>query len=540
DVTSSPNDDCKNATAQSSSWHGTRTAGILGALTNNATGIAGMTWQGQILPVRVLGKCGGFDSDIVSAMLWAAGIAVTGAPANPTPARIINMSLGGTGSCPAMYQDAIQQIQAKGVLVVVSAGNEGGPVDAPANCAGVAGVAGLRQVGTKVGFSSLGPEIALSAPAGNCVNTTISATTPCEYSIETTTNDGAQGPGNNIYTDQVNDTNLGTSFSAPIVSGIAALMSSVNSHLNACQLIARLKEGASAFPQTSADAATQPPACHVPASSTDLQTAECICTTDGKTCGAGMASAAGAVAAALRPIAVVSVPTSVSAGKSAALNASGSAAANGHAISSYQWTNAGTQTVTIQNGTSSTADVTAPTCGYATIQVVVTDDAGREDAAEIVLSPTSATSIAPSSAAATTCNTTTPPVLLAVCPTTSSVLTGGTQAFTATVANTTDVSVTWQVNGVAGGNATLGTVSTSGVYTAPASVPSPATVTVQAVSQADQTVMSSTSVTITAPPSSHGGGAIDWPTLFAQAIALSVALVLRRYRRRLAASSQSL
>jgi len=539
DVSSSPNSDCKNATAQSSSWHGTRTAGILGALTNNATGIAGMTWQGQILPVRVLGKCGGFDSDIVSGMLWAAGIAVSGAPTNPTPARIINMSLGGTGACPAMYQDAIQQIQAKGVLVVVSAGNEGGPVDTPANCAGVAGVAGLRQVGTKVGFSSLGPEISLSAPAGNCVNTTISPTTPCEYSIETTSNDGATSPGNNTYTDEVNDPNLGTSFSAPIVSGIAALMSSVNSHLNSCQLIARLKEGASAFPQTSADATTQPPACHVPTSSTDLQTLECICTTDGKTCGAGMANANGAVAAALRPIAVVSLPASVSAGKSVALNASGSSAANGHSITSYQWTNAGTQSVTIQNGTSSTADVTAPTCGYATVQIVVSDDAGREDAAEIVLSPTSATSIAPTSASATTCNSTTPPVLLAVCPATSSVQTGGSQPFTATVANTTDINVTWQVNGVAGGNSTLGTVSSSGVYTAPAAVPSPATVTVQAVSEADQTVTSSTSVTITAPPSSHGGGAIDWLTLLAEATALTAALALRRYSRRRAASSQS-
>src|SRR5215472_10487785 len=104
-------------------------------------------------------------------MLWAGGVAVSGAAANPNPARIINMSLGGTGSCLANYIEAIGQLAAAGVLVVVSAGNEGGPVDTPANCPGVAAVAGLRQAGTKVGYSSLGPEIALGAPAGNCVDT---------------------------------------------------------------------------------------------------------------------------------------------------------------------------------------------------------------------------------------------------------------------------------------------------------------------------------------------------------------------------------
>ena len=88
----------------------------------------------------------------------------------------------------------------EGVLVVVSAGNEGGPVDAPANCIGVAAIAGLRQVGTKVGFSSLGPEIALSAPGGNCVNS--GAGQPCLFSIETTTNSGTTTPASNTYTDE--------------------------------------------------------------------------------------------------------------------------------------------------------------------------------------------------------------------------------------------------------------------------------------------------------------------------------------------------
>jgi hypothetical protein len=61
----------KTCNVQISSWHGTRTAGILGALTNNSRGVAGMTWQAKILPVRVLGKCGGFDSDIIAGLVWA-------------------------------------------------------------------------------------------------------------------------------------------------------------------------------------------------------------------------------------------------------------------------------------------------------------------------------------------------------------------------------------------------------------------------------------------------------------------------------------
>src|SRR5258708_7133253 len=82
-----------------SSWHGTRVVGVLGALTNNGIGVAGMTWNPYILPVRALGKCGGYDSDILAGMQWAAGLSVTGVPDNPYPADIINLSLGGVGTC---------------------------------------------------------------------------------------------------------------------------------------------------------------------------------------------------------------------------------------------------------------------------------------------------------------------------------------------------------------------------------------------------------------------------------------------------------
>jgi len=553
DITSNPNE-CSNATAMPSSWHGTRVAGILGASTNNGVGVAGLTWGPQILPVRALGKCGGLDSDIISAMLWAGGIAVSGAPNNPNPAKIINMSLGGTGSCPSSYIEAIGQLADAGVLVVVSAGNEGGPVDAPANCPGVAGVAGLRQAGTKVGYSSLGPEVALGAPAGNCGDSFTTAESACVYSMTTTTNLSTTSPASpdaNDYTGlyycdpttgsytgcsiaasgQYRTYNIGTSFSAPVVSGIAALMSTVNSSLNSCQLISRLKEGALPFPQTSLDATgAQPQMCHVPTGASDVQNSECICTRDDQTCGAGMANAPGALTAALRPIAAVALPASVTAGQSLTLDGSGSGAANGHTVSGYQWSPvSGGLMLSITGAATSKASVTAPSCGVATIALTVTDDAGHADTANVVITPSSATTTAPAAAGQGACSTVAPAILVEVCPAADSVQAGGSATLTATLANTTNTAVTWEVNGIAGGNATVGTITSAGVYSAPASVPMPATVTITAVSAADATATGSAQLTITADPGSGGGGggACDWLTLLAGGAAL-VSIARRR------------
>ena len=476
-------------TVENSSWHGTRVAGILGALSNNATGITGITWQPKILPVRVLGKCGGVDSDILDAMRWAAGLHVTGVPDNTHPAQIINMSLGGQGACTSAEQTVISEVVAAGVTVVISAGNEGGPVDSPANCVGVAGIAGIRQVGTKVGFSSLGPEVALSSPAGNCVN----ASGACLFSIDTSINNGTTTPGTNGYTDQMNP-NLGTSFSSPIVAGIAGLMTSVNANLQPAQVIARLKEGAKTFPVSSD---TTVPNCHVPASATDLQNAECNCTTT--TCGAGMANAPGALKAALRPIAAVAVPATVSAGQNVMLAGTGSAAACNHTITTYAWTNVGNSTNPIQNANTATATVVAPATGSITVRLTVTDDAGRQDTADVVVSATSATTAAPANANSGKCPAAALPVTVAVTPATASVQASGMQTFMAAVTNTSTTTVTWSVNGVNGGNSTVGMISAAGVYTAPASIPSPATVTVKATSTADTTKSASAQVTVVMP-----------------------------------------
>ncbi len=140
--------------------------------------------------------------------------------------------------------------------MVISAGNEGTVVSSPANCPGVAAVAAIRHAGSKVGFSNLGPEVTLAAPGGNCVNVNGG---PCLFSLDTTSNDGIQGPNNYIYTDQTNS-NLGTSFSAPIVSGIAALMLSRNGNLSTHQLLDRLQEGTRPFPPRWRTTHRSPPA----------------------------------------------------------------------------------------------------------------------------------------------------------------------------------------------------------------------------------------------------------------------------------------
>lgn len=289
---------CTTSDIEDSSWHGTQTAGLIGALTNNALGMAGLTGPGrnlQVLPVRVLGKCGGFDSDIIPAMRWAAGLSVPGVPANPTPARVINLSLGGVGACSAVYQDAVREINQAGVVVVAAAGNTTGhAVTTPANCPGVIGVAGLRHVGSKVGFSDLGPEIAVSAPGGNCVN----LFGDCLYPMLTTTNAGTTtpAPASEAYTDGNNAT-IGTSFSAPLVAGTAALMLAVQPGLAPDDVRSLLRRSSRAFP-TSGDSASVP-MCQAPKTDSagrPVDQDECYCTTS--TCGAGMLDANAAVALA--------------------------------------------------------------------------------------------------------------------------------------------------------------------------------------------------------------------------------------------------
>lgn len=310
EVQADPNDDLDESCVRdtesgqlldvNSDWHGTEVAGILGALTNNRTGMAGVGFDVKIVPARVLGKCGGFSSDVALAMRWAAGIEVEDVPANEFPARIINLSLGGAGTCGEDYEDAIADVRAEGVAVVVSAGNsEGLAVTEPANCEGVIAVAGLRHSGTKVGFSDLGPEVAISAPGGNCVN---GVGQVCVYPLLTTSDSGTREPESSIYTTGSDNITVGTSFSAPLVSGTLALALAIRPELEPDDLRALVRNTARDFPRTGAPAGT--PQCRAP---DDTPQDECYCTTE--TCGAGMLDAAEAVDAASGVIPRITVLT---------------------------------------------------------------------------------------------------------------------------------------------------------------------------------------------------------------------------------------
>ena len=115
--------ECGSTSNTNSSWHGTHVAGTIAAVANNAEGIAGIAYNAKILPLRVLGKCGGYNSDIADAIMWASGATVNGVPVNPTPARVINMSLGGQSACGTTLQNAINTARANKTVVVVAAGN---------------------------------------------------------------------------------------------------------------------------------------------------------------------------------------------------------------------------------------------------------------------------------------------------------------------------------------------------------------------------------------------------------------------------------
>jgi len=195
--------------ASNSSWHGTHVAGTIAAVTNNSTGVAGTAFNAKVVPVRVLGKCGGYTSDIADAIVWASGGTVSGVPANANPAEVINMSLGGGGSCSTTYQTAINGAISRGTTVVVAAGNSNTNVSSsvPANCANVIAVAATTSAGARASFSNYGTGIDISAPG---------------QAILSTLNSGTTVPGSASYASY-----NGTSMAAPHVAGVVALVQSV-------------------------------------------------------------------------------------------------------------------------------------------------------------------------------------------------------------------------------------------------------------------------------------------------------------------------
>jgi serine protease len=217
-----------------SSWHGTHVAGIIGAVANNGAGVVGVNWRSTIVSARALGRCGGYTSDIVDAMRWASGIAVAGVAANANPARVLNLSLGGAGPCGTAFQNAVNDVTARGTVVVVAAGNGNADASgtAPANCSGVIAVAATTRSGGKASYSNYGATVAIAAPGGGGSD-----------GILSTLNSGTTTPGADSYAWY-----QGTSMATPHVSGVVSLMLSLDPSLTPAQVAAKLRSSARAFP----------------------------------------------------------------------------------------------------------------------------------------------------------------------------------------------------------------------------------------------------------------------------------------------------
>lgn len=204
-----------------STYHGSHTAGTIAARTNDGLGGAGVNWSARIVPVRVLGVGGGTNVDIYEGMMWAAGVPIAGIPANPNPAKVINMSLGGEVTCTPDVQAAIDQVNARGAIIVVAAGNSN--IDArgvtPAGCQGVITVGATSATTTRAPYSNYGPRIDLMAPGGDM---TVDATGD-SYP------DGVLSSWRNDTTGQYAiNFSQGTSMAAPHIAGVISLLAAVD------------------------------------------------------------------------------------------------------------------------------------------------------------------------------------------------------------------------------------------------------------------------------------------------------------------------
>ncbi|MFF8828364.1 S8 family serine peptidase [Streptomyces sp. NPDC015131] len=236
--------------ASDSSWHGTHVAGTIAATTHNAKGVAGIAYGAKVQHVRVLGKCGGASSDIADAITWASGGSVPGVPANPTPAKVINMSLGGpSSSCPSVYRNAIDGAVSRGTTVVVAAGNSNANASGstPANCANVINVASTSREGNRSFYSNFGSSVDVSAPGGETrrgTDTPGTVTTP-ENGILSTLNSGTTTRSAENYKPY-----QGTSMAAPHIAGLAALMESAKPALTPAEIESAIKANARPLPGT--------------------------------------------------------------------------------------------------------------------------------------------------------------------------------------------------------------------------------------------------------------------------------------------------
>ena len=185
--------------------HGTMVTGIIAAMANNSVGIVGVASNVSIMPLKVLSTSGGSWIDLDRAILRAAH----------SGARIITMSLGGEYSRLSMAMEAaINHAYQDGCILVAAAGNDNNSEPFyPAACENVIAVGAIDQTSIKASFSNYGNYIDFCAPGVNIVTTSKN--------------------GNYVY-------GSGTSFAAPFVAGVIALMISKYPQLTNEQIISTL------------------------------------------------------------------------------------------------------------------------------------------------------------------------------------------------------------------------------------------------------------------------------------------------------------
>lgn len=475
----------------SSSWHGTHVAGTIAALMDN-TGPAGQHGAGvaprvKLLPVRVIGKCGGFTSDIVDGMRWAAGIPFAGSPpANANPAQILNMSLSGKGACSNTFQDAVSDIVARGKVIVVAAGNSGSvAVGQPANCMGVIAVTAHAIDGDNASYANIGTHTAISAPGGGCGSFSAgctafaSANGPGVYSLS---NSGTATPVADSYS-----VKIGTSMAAPHVSGVVALMLSKNPSLTPAQIKSYLQSSSRPHPDGT------------------------ICTDSHYIglCGEGLLDALSALNKTLDLAPIVSLTNAY---QVVAPNAAVSLSSTDTAprqIASYEWVQqAGAAVGAIAGAATSNAIFTAPMTGTYSFKHTVTDSAGKIGTATATVRVNSA------------------PVLIAVAD--QAVMAGETLSFTVGATDADGDTPVFRMEPLPSGDATLDPAT--GVFNWPNAAPSGTYTLTYYASDSFDSTQGNVTITVVARPSS-GGGSLDDKSLFALALLAACMRMHRAFKR---------